>query len=101
MRRASTLEAIFAQNHAIIGRRMSAPIRSGSELTGENDVKCQSPTSALLIDHLIRADQEGGRHSSPRAFAVLQDAANAVRQSLPRAGNGVRNAIFASVAKVT
>ena len=29
----------FSQNHALIGRRMSAPIRSGSELTGENDVK--------------------------------------------------------------
>jgi hypothetical protein len=74
---------------------------TGRESEGsDSDALCQSPTSALLIDHLIRADQEGGRHSSPRAFAVLQDAANAVRQSLARAGNGVRNAIFARVAKV-
>jgi hypothetical protein len=53
------------------------------------------------VDHLIRADQEGGRHFKPKGFRGLQDAANAVRQSLPRAGNGVRNGIFTSVAKVT
>jgi hypothetical protein len=45
--------------------------------------------------------KKGGRHFKPKGFRGLQDAANAVRQSLPRAGNGVRNGIFTSVAKVT